>query len=258
MISLWLFRVDEVLDGAGDIEPALRQLLAAEDREKLAGYRDRRARLHYFAGRALLRHALSQTAEVEPHAWRLRYGEHGKPELAPPFDRTRLFFSISHCGGLVVCAVAMGRKVGVDVEWLGRRVDEGGIARRFFSPQEVRDIEERSGIERARRFFALWTLREAYVKARGEGLSYPLERLACDLSGAAPQLADCSLRDTEPGWYFSLSEPFADYCVALCAEQGHGERNREPLIGSQMVTLDISEAPRLSASDAAYFPWKFL
>lgn len=263
MIRFRLLPLDGALDGADNAERVLQQLLPPPDLENLGRYKDKQARLHYLGGRALLRHALSQAADVEPQAWRFRYGEQGKPELAPPFDRTRLVFSISHSAGAVVCAVAAGRNVGVDVEWLGRRVDECEIARRFFSAPEALDIERRSGSERSRRFFASWTLREAYVKARGEGLFHSLDGIVCDLDGrdGSPRLLDPSPADRGLAWGFSLWQPMADYCVALCMERPVGEEKHVSVIESQVITLDLSSGSavlRASPSNAVSSQRKFL
>lgn len=262
MIRLWLLALDGFPNAADEAENALRRLLPSPDMENIARYRDKQARLHYLGGRALLRHALSQVVDIQPQAWRFRYGEQGKPELASPFDNTGLAFSISHSAGAVVCAVAYGRNVGVDVEWLGRRVDECAIARRFFSPHEARDIESRSGSERSRRFFASWVLREAYVKARGEGLFHSLEGIVCDVDGynGDPRLLDPGA-DREQLWEYSLWEPIKDYSVALCIERSAREEKHESLIESQVITLNPSSSSgvlRASASHAGFSPRNFL
>lgn len=260
MISLWILQLDDA-GGCAD-ENALRSLLPSSDLERIAGYQDQRARLQFLGGRALLRHALSQTADLHPHAWSFQYGERGKPGLARPFDRTGLAFSISHSADVVVCALATGRNLGVDIEWLGRRVDECGIARRFFSTQEAEDIDSRSGSERTRRFFASWTLREAYVKARGDGLFHSLEGVVCEMEGCrgAPRLLDHGDHAGQRPWAFSLWEPIEGYCMALCQERKDREEKLGAAIEGRLVTLarpNGSIVPQLSASNAPFSPRKY-
>lgn len=238
-IHFWRHGIEERLKESDSNELALLQHLPPADLENLSKYRDRKARLHHLCGRLLLRHALSQVRDVQPGAWRFCYSDRGKPELAAPFDRYGLEFSISHSTGAVVCAVAAKRNIGIDVEWLGRELDACGLARRFFAPCEADGIERLSGRERALRFFSSWTLREAYIKALGAGLFHPLEGIVCEIGSrdGYPRLFDpCGSREHRD-WEFTLIEPVPEYCLALCTERPC-DRSDRALVESRILSFD--------------------
>ena len=105
----------------------------------------------------------------------------GKPFLRNPLDAAPAF-SLSHTRGLVACAVTHGADVGVDVEGIDRDVDSAGIASRFFAPQEAAHLMALDEETRRGRFFELWTLKEALVKALGVGMGASLHQLAFTVS----------------------------------------------------------------------------
>jgi len=160
-------------DAAAFDERAHADLIAAEDLASLSPSTLPRRRAEHLAGRALLRLALERKTGRPAVAHQLRAGPNGKPECVdgPPF-------SVSHSGRLVVCALAPRGRIGVDVELPRRQRDVGSIAARYFSPDESRWV----GTE-PRRFFMLWVLKEAYLKALGVGLSGGLDTLRCGIEG---------------------------------------------------------------------------
>ncbi len=172
-VHLWYTFTDEV--SPGDLERC-KALLPPEE----IGRHDRLMKLddrvRFVVAHALARNALSSHADVSPEDWRFESGEHGKPEISTPKD-TQLRFNISHAAGLCACAVTLGHDVGVDVESVHRRANRKEIARRFFAEEEAEIVERRPGL-----FFDYWTLKEAYIKAHGRGLSMALDSFRFDLS----------------------------------------------------------------------------
>jgi 4'-phosphopantetheinyl transferase len=148
--------------------------------EKARGARfvfEKDRRLHLIA-RALVRTSLSRHSAVDPGAWQFTETAHGKPEIASPAPAAMgLRFNISHTAGLVACAVARSHDVGIDVESGERSLPIVDLARRFFSPPEADRLSALDEALRPAHFYALWTLKEAYLKARGFGLSLPLDSL---------------------------------------------------------------------------------
>lgn len=141
-------------------------------------------RFLFVASRALLRRTLSRFVNVEPGAWRFDTDLHGRPYIVFPTEGRMLRFSASRTDGLGMCAVALNRDVGADVECLrGCPLD---VVDGSFAPVEAQLVRERSGIEQSERFFTYWTLKESYVKARGLGLSIPLDKVAFQLSDGQP------------------------------------------------------------------------
>jgi 4'-phosphopantetheinyl transferase len=132
-----------------------------------------------------------------------------------------LRFSISHTHSLIVLAVTRGRALGVDVENVCARDASLDIAERFFSPSEVATLAGAPAKEQRDRFFEYWTLKESYIKARGMGLSLPLDKFSFRYPDARsveividPELAD------HPGrWQFWQFRPRPEYLVAMCAER---------------------------------------
>jgi 4'-phosphopantetheinyl transferase len=154
---------------------ALPSLLSEPEKRRLERFRFEPDRVMFLVARALVRLTLSRCADVRPEAWRFRTGTHGRPEISHPPSRLR--FSLSHTKGLAACAVILERDIGLDVEALSRE-PAIELARRFFSAREADQLARTPIDGRATRFLEYWTLKEAYVKARGLGLSLPLDRFS--------------------------------------------------------------------------------
>jgi 4'-phosphopantetheinyl transferase len=172
-VHLWYVRL-AALDDPGLLARYL-ALLQPEERDRHGKFTIERLRHEHLVARALVRTALSSYLPVSPAEWRFRSGPHGRPELDPPRP---LRFNLSHSGDLVVCVVADGADVGVDVEPYGRAGKILGLSGRVLSDGE-RAALSALGPEQARgRALTLWTLKESYVKALGIGISVPLRRLS--------------------------------------------------------------------------------
>ena len=165
---------------------------------------------------------VGRALDVGPHAWTWTEGPRGRPQVGDP--DTRLRFNLAHSAGLVVCGLAHGRDVGVDVEDLGRRQTDPALVRRYCSPAEADDILER-GDAWPDRFLDYWTLKEAYLKARGLGISVPLADLSFTLGPDGIGLTFLGrLAGTDPRWRFALARPTGRHVVAVAAEAADGVR----------------------------------
>jgi 4'-phosphopantetheinyl transferase len=171
-------------------DAAVAALVTAEDRQRAALAMHPRRKAEYLAGRALLRHALAEHTGREAASFRIETSADGKPCCA---DGPAL--SVSHSGEIVVCALADGAAVGVDVE-TGTPRELAAVAARYFTPAEARWL----AADPEPRFRMLWVLKEAYLKALGVGLAGGLHSLECRIEppsivaratggAAAPQLA---------------------------------------------------------------------
>ncbi len=170
---LYFMRLDEMAEPPA----SLYALLNPAERERCARYAFMRNRIESTAARALARSALSRYAPVAPGRWTFRSGAHGKPEVEGPALDPPLQFNVSHTEGLVACLVACAREVGVDVEFLGRRSDIPLLARRCLSAAEQRALWALPAEAQPQRFLVHWTLKEAYLKARGIGIGLPLREI---------------------------------------------------------------------------------
>jgi 4'-phosphopantetheinyl transferase len=159
---------------------ALLACLGAEERERHGRFRFERDRDIYLVAHALLRRMLARVIGCAPDALAFVAGEYGRPEIAAPEFAKEFRFNLSHTHGLVACAVCRRGDIGVDVEYVERRVEIMGVSRHVFSEVEVEGIAALSGAAQRERFFELWTLKEAYIKAIGKGLSAPLRSITFD------------------------------------------------------------------------------
>jgi 4'-phosphopantetheinyl transferase len=212
---------------------AYRGLLSREEKARHDRFWFDRDRHLFLVAWSLVRTMLSSYADVEPAAWRFALNPYGKPRIAGPAGAPPLRFNLSHTRGLVACIVAPELDVGVDVE--DRRRDTAGIdiARRYFAAREVADFE-RLPIERQQvAFYEYWTLKEAYIKAVGVGISLGLGRfsLALDESGAPigdpdrrpPAISfDVDLDDDPRAWQFDQFEPTPHHAMAVAIRRNDG------------------------------------
>ncbi len=167
-------------------------LLAAEEARRYDRFRVESARRQYLLTRALVRTALSRYHPLAPAEWRFRTNADGRPEITPDSE---LRFNASNCDGLVVCAVARGVDVGVDVEPRSRGAAILEIGSRVFSESELDELSRLPPEARSERALSLWTLKESYGKARGVGLSLPVRSLSFDLGGDEVLLTDSGRQD---------------------------------------------------------------
>jgi 4'-phosphopantetheinyl transferase len=214
---VWLARPEEVTDAR--LLRSYEALLSADERGRLARFALPAHRHEYLVAHALLRAVLGRRRGVPGHALRFAVSRLGRPELA---DGATLRFSLSHTSGLVACAVSAGYEVGVDVEDCRRRLDTLGIAARLFSTGEAGPLRGLSGRERDERFFTLWTLKEAYLKARGLGLSVPPEwaRFAVAADHRLEATFAPRLNDRPGDWQFAALAPTADHRGAVAVRRG--------------------------------------
>lgn len=175
-------------------------------------------RRQYLAGRILVRTTLSRYADVEPREWRFDVNAYGRPHVAWPQQYSTLQFNLSHTDGLAACAVAKAGEVGVDVENMARDLDVTSLAPSVFAENEVAAISRSPASDRIRLFYSYWTLKEAYIKARGMGLSLPLDGFWFDHEGANPQihfLPTCP--DDSNRWHFREHMATPRHKLALAA-----------------------------------------
>jgi 4'-phosphopantetheinyl transferase len=241
-LQLWFAYPEDVLDRG--VAEACELLLSDEERARWEGFKFDRLRREYLATRALVRTALSHCHPIALEGWRFRSNEYGKPAADPGFG---IHFNLSNSRGLVVCLIARGAEVGVDVEPFTRAGAIAEVAPRVFSELELSQLDGLEDRERLDRGVSLWTLKEAYIKARGMGLSLPLDKISFVFGGAEEIRLelDASLSD-EPGrWRFCLLD-HAGHRVALMVERTADAEleiwEARPLLGTPTRLADF--APR--------------
>ncbi len=197
--------------------------LGAADLARYGRFRHDIDRRMFLLGRAMARVLVGRALGRPPLAWTWREGPRGRPEVGDPGSRVR--FNVAHSAGLVVCVVADGRDVGVDAEHLDRRPPESAVVERYCSPDEIADIRA-WGDAWCDRFLVYWTLKEAYLKARGLGIAVPLAEVSftvrSETDAAVAFLG--SLSGTDGRWAFTLARPTPRHLIAVAASTADGGR----------------------------------
>jgi 4'-phosphopantetheinyl transferase len=214
-LYLWCANPEDVLTEA--VSEACAQMMSEEECARWQTFRFERHRREYLATRALVRIALSRYHPVAPEAWRFELNSYGKPAVYPDCG---LRFNLSNSAELVVCLIARGAEVGVDAEPYERAGKIADLGPEVFSPLELAQLEALRGRERWDRALSLWTLKEAYIKARGMGLTVPLNKLSFLFGGAdGIRLQLDPYLCAEPGrnWWCSLVD-HAGHRIALMTD----------------------------------------
>ncbi len=216
-VHVWIVEPERIEDPR--LLEAYLGLLSPEEREKQRRFHFERHRRQYLVSHALVRLALSRYAPVRPEAWSFATNPYGCPRVEGEGQGLR--FNLSHTDGMAMVAVANHVDVGVDVEDTMRSGETVGIADRFFAPSEVAALRALEVARQRERFFEYWTLKEAYIKARGMGLSIPLEQFAFELQpGQPPRISfDPRLVDEPEGWKFVQLRPSARHQAALAVRR---------------------------------------
>jgi 4'-phosphopantetheinyl transferase len=218
-VHLWLVFCDEVDERLHRI---YRALLSAEEKEQERRFHFSKDRLRYAITRVLVRSVLSRYSPVDLQSWSFSTNPYGRPEIANlAADELRLSFNVSHTQGLVVLAVTSHRAVGVDVENVRTREVSPDLADRFFAPVEAQALATVAPDQRQDRFFEYWTFKESYIKARGMGLSLPLDKFSFHYPNHRSVYISIhrDLADDPRRWQFWQFRPTRDHLVALCAER---------------------------------------
>jgi 4'-phosphopantetheinyl transferase len=241
-IDLWL--ADYSAATSPGLQASMRLLLNDAERAQQARFHFADDRLRYLVTRTMVRTVLSRYAAVAPSTWDFTTNAYGRPGLAAHHGIPALRFNISHTRGLIALAVSAGRALGVDVEQVAARAGASGIANHFFSSTEAAALAALPQEQRHERFFEYWTLKESYIKARGRGLSLPLDQFSFHFpdSQAVHISFGEGFDDADPQrWCFWQSRPAPGYLLALCAERGAGNtpaitvRKVLPLVNESLV-----------------------
>ena len=171
--EVWFCRLERYEAQAGH----LARLLSIDECRRMERFAFDRDRKRFLLSHGLLRVILSRYVDEDPHQLRFEVSAQGKPHLIGRDSRpASVQFSLAHSAECAVGGVARGRAIGVDVEAIRRDVEALALAERFFAPEEARRLNEADGESQRSLFYRYWTAKEAYLKARGVGLSDGLNR----------------------------------------------------------------------------------
>lgn len=248
-IDIWLTHYDQLMDDRQLTN--LRALLSAQEllQEQRFYFSDDRKR--YLVTRAMVRLLLSRYVPIAPEHWVFCKNAYGRPAIAKTIADAEsqargLRFNLSHTRGLIALAITRGREIGIDVENIAAHSVTLDMAEHFLSPVEIADLSSLGPGQRQDRLFEYWTLKEAYIKARGMGLSLPLDRFS--FSFARQNTVKISLHpdlhDHADRWRFWQCRPAMGYILAICAER-HGDN--APILSMRKYTPLGNETPLVTA-----------
>jgi len=210
-VHIWLAE----LSAAPEAAERAWSLLAADEQERATRFRFPHLKENFTLAHGALRCLLARYVDAAPREIEFVYGEQKKPEVSRPRGRVR--FNMSHSGNLAAYALVIDCEVGIDVEKIELKRDMKGIARRFFSAEECRDLMRLGGAEFDTGFFTCWTRKEAYIKAAGGGLSIPLSSFRVSLlPGERPALVSLNGNEAEASeWSLGAFDAGAGYAGAV-------------------------------------------
>lgn len=198
----------------------LEQTLTTDEQIRANLFRFPNDRSNYVVARGLLRTLLGQYLNREPHTLRFNYGHNGKPSLAGKVGDKILSFNVTHTYGMVMYAFTWGRNIGIDLEQILEDMVWWDIAESFFSPKEVCVLRTIPKGKQHEAFFACWTRKEAYVKAKGLGLSMALSQfdVSVTFEKQVALLESREVNEEISSWTLYDLSPGPGYVAALAVE----------------------------------------
>jgi 4'-phosphopantetheinyl transferase len=213
-LHVWTARPIDI--NAKQLIPRYLLQMDTEEYERYKSFRSDVDRLQYLSAHALLRQVLSNYAPYRPEQWRFLRGPHGKPEIALVPGMPPLHFNLSHTRGMVACIVGYDCVCGIDVEEIQPNKDLRSVAPTIFSEAELSYLDAQDEATWLQHFFTLWTLKEAYVKAIGLGLSVPLRQISFYFDASQTSVKFANMQDEKSAnWLFHHFKPTASHQLAI-------------------------------------------
>jgi 4'-phosphopantetheinyl transferase len=208
------------LKGTAERIARMSALLNPDERQRAGRFHFEKDRVAFVLARGTLRSVLGRYLGQPPARLRFSYNEWGKPQLLVREAEPSVDFNLSHSGEFALIAVTRGREVGVDVEHIREDFATDDVARRFFSDREYRELSCVDAGRRPRAFFDCWTRKEAFIKAVGQGLSFPLAQFVVSLQPGEPAaLLHIEGHPEElPQWTLRELSVHPDYAAAVAVK----------------------------------------
>jgi len=239
---VWHLEPETIVDAG--ICDKLMQWLSDEERARMRRFHASHHRHAYLVSHALVRGALARELACDPGSLVFETNAFGKPDLVQPASTSRLEFNLSHTDGLCVVALSWHSRLGCDIEQLNRPGLDVEIARRFFTPEESEEIASHHSEQQTHRLLSYWTLKEAYIKAEGKGLSMGLDTFYFSLIDSAPPrlMLKHGAQQPSAAWQFKqviLRDRFL-FALAIAGKEELGE--------SKETTIEFKQADWIAHS----------
>ena len=237
-LHLWFIDTDKIT--SCETIDKYREIVSEEEQARMSQFQFEHSRFQYLITRAATRTILSYYCNsTEPRAWEFGKNRYGKPFVVNyPVD-IPIQFNISHSNKLVVLAITREQDIGVDVEYSPKDDCPFDIAYKYFSTREVSEMNSLTVEEKIVRFYQLWTLKEAYIKAKGIGLSLPLNKFYFTFprKDRIEISFETSLVDDAKNWFFWHIRPNPHYQVSVALHSGKRNMVNYKLIMRENIPL---------------------
>lgn len=192
-MHIWQVALDVPEEGIRQLEG----VLSRDEIERANRFYFARDRRRFIVARGELRRVLGRYLSAAPAEIRFEYNAFGKPALAADPQEMDLRFNLSHSEELAIIAITQSREVGIDLEFLKAETATTDIAQRFFAPGEIKQLNLASTEQQQALFYRFWTRKEAFIKAIGQGVSFPLDQV-----DTSEQMGEewSMVKATEEGW----------------------------------------------------------
>ena len=214
---LWLVSLAVKPEDLSDFK----SILSRDERDRAERFREKRHAQRYVVARGALRSLLGAYLGLGADELQFAYDSSGKPRLAD--ERTSLGFNVSHSGDWALLGFTGCHKIGVDLEWVQGEIEFVDLAKRFFSPNEIQKLFSLPADQQRQAFYSGWTRKEAFLKARGEGLSRGLDRVEVSLAPDEPAAIIEASGELEAcrAWTIQHLSPLPEYIGAAAVDAGN-------------------------------------
>ncbi|TMC38195.1 MAG: 4'-phosphopantetheinyl transferase superfamily protein [Chloroflexi bacterium] len=208
------------LEASERVYSILQRVLSTDEYGVATRFYFERDRRRWTIAHGILRMLLALYLDVDPSKLQFVTNDYGKPAIASPPGGKHLQFNLSHSGDLALYAFAYDRQVGIDVERIRDNIEYEELARSHFSPSEYTMLQTLPLLIRKEAFFLCWSRKEAYIKAKGKGLSIPLDQFDMSLTPGEPAtlLASREEPQARERWSVQSLAPGTSYVGALVVE----------------------------------------
>jgi 4'-phosphopantetheinyl transferase len=198
-------------------------LLSPDEKARAERFYFEADRHRYIVGRGLLRTFIAGYVGIPPARVEFVYGNFGKPALRSGTGDATFEFNLSHSRDLALYAFNFRSRVGIDIEYARPMPDMDDFAEKFFSPREAEILNSLHGEKKIEAFFTLWTCKEAFLKAHGSGLMFPLNRVEITLDAGEAARIEAIEGDSKQAlhWRLESFRPVTGYQASLVVEGGH-------------------------------------
>lgn len=210
VVDLWLVPLAQ----PDPTDGSFAELLSSDERERATRFKFDKHRWPYIVAHAGLRSILSCYLKTAPADLQFVTGVNGKPSLAPEFAGGGLQFNLSHSHEMAILGVTQGHEIGVDIEWIKEDYEFHEVAEHFFTTKEITQLRALPVELQRQAFFRCWTSKEAFLKAKGTGLSGELDEVEIQLTAEQHVHIHASV----PGWTLAELTPGNDYEAAVVLE----------------------------------------